>query len=201
MDDYFSKGKSGRRGVGFILVLAFHGLLIWGLMNGLARTIVEKVKEPFEVAEIDEPPPPEDDTPPPPPPPTVEPPPFVPPPDFDIAISTAPSDTQITQTTTKPPPSGPTVGVRPDPKHPPTKPDYPPSAKRLEQEGVVGLLLLVGPDGRVIEAQVEKSSGFPALDAAATKEAKRWRFLPAQQEGKPIQAWHRVNLRFRLEDA
>lgn len=202
MDDYFSKGKSSRRGFGFILVLAFHALLIWGLMSGLARTVVDKIKEPFDVAEIDEPPPPEEEIEPPPPPPTVEPPPFVPPPEFDIAISSAPSETAITEATSeKPPPPGPTVPVRPDPRRPVTQPEYPPSAKRLEQEGVVGLLLLVGADGRVQEVQVETSSGFPALDNAAAREARSWRFLPAQDAGKPIAAWHRLKVRFRLEDA
>ncbi len=199
MDDYFNQGKSTRRTIGFVMVLAFHLLLIWGLMNGLTQKIVDVV-ESFDIAEIDEPPPPEEEVIPPPPPDIVEPPPFVPLP--DIVISTAPaSETAIRDTTQVIAPKGPTVGVRQDPKRPVSQPDYPPSSKRLEQEGVVGLLLYVGPDGRVIETRLDKSSGFPALDNAAVKESARWRFLPAQDEGKPVAAWYRISVRFRIEDA
>lgn len=201
MTDYLSQGRSGRQGVGFFVVVAIHIFLIWGLMSGLATKIVSQVTEPFKVEKIDEPPPPPEDTPPPPPPDLVDPPPFVPPPDFQFDAPATTSTNTITQTTQEVRPAGPTVPVRGDPKHPPTRPEYPPSAKRLEQEGVVGLLLYVCEDGRVKEAQVEKSSGFPALDASALREARSYRFLPAQDKGKAVCAWHRINIRFRLEDA
>lgn len=199
MDDYFERGRSSRQTIGFFVVLALHGLMIWGLMSGL----VQKVTEEFiaELKPVSEPPPPPDaEIPPPPPPDIIKPPPFVPPPDFEISTE-APSETAIRDVTSKPPPAGPTIGVRQDPKHPPSKPDYPASAKRLEQEGPVGLLIYVGADGRVIEVQVEKSSGYPALDASAVREAKTWRLLPAQTEGKPVAAWYRAVVKFRLEDA
>ena len=201
MDDYLGQGKTGRRGVGFILVLLFHAVLVWGLMSGLAQKIVTQVTEPFKVEEVSEPPPPPEDEPPPPPPDLQDPPPFVPPPDFTVDAPVQQSQNAITETTTRVVPKGPTVPVRIDPRRPPTQPEYPASAKRLEQEGVVGLLLFVGPDGRVTEVQVEKSSGYPALDQAAAAEARRWRFLPAQNEGQPVGAWHRISVRFRLEDA
>ncbi len=199
MGDYFERGRSGRQTIGFVLVLAFHGLMIWGLMSGLVQKVASEVIA--DIIPVSEPPPPPDeDIPPPPPPDILKPPPFVPPPDF--AIDTAPvSEAAITDTTAEVRPAGPTRGVRADPKRPPTKPDYPASSKRLEQEGVVGLLLYVGADGRVIEGKIEKSSGFPALDNAALKEARTYRFLPAEDKGVPIAAWHRINLRFRLEDA
>ncbi|MBY0422684.1 MAG: TonB family protein [Parvularculaceae bacterium] len=182
-------------------MLLFHAVLVWGLMSGLAQKIVTQVTEPFKVEEVSEPPPPDENEPPPPPPPTQEPPPYVPPPDFTVDAPAAQSERAITESTTKVTPKGPTVPVRIDPRRPPSQPDYPPSAKRLEQEGVVGLLLYVGADGRVEQVQVEKSSGFPALDAAAAAEARKWRFLPAQNEGQPVAAWHRISVRFRLEDA
>lgn len=200
MDDYLSQGKTGRRGVGFILVLLFHVVLIYGLMTGLAQKIVTSVTEPFKVEQIDTPPPPPDELPPP-PPPTTEPPPFVPPPDFVVDAPAQQSQNAITQTTTQVTPPRPDRGVRQDPRHPVTQPDYPASSKRLEQEGVVGLLLYVGPDGRVQQVQVEKSSGYPALDQAAANEARRWRFIPAEKGGQPVADWYRISVRFRLEDA
>ena len=47
------------------------------------------------------------------------------------------------------------------------RPEYPAASRRLEEEGVVQLKFLVGTDGKVIESQVEKSSGFRRLDEAA----------------------------------
>lgn len=198
-DDYLSQGNSGRRGVGFIIVLAVHALLIWGLMNGLASKIVQVVQEPFKVEKVNEPPPPQEDTPPPPPPET-DPPPYVPPPDFTFDAPAAAAPTAITTSNTPAPPR-PTLGVRNDPRHPFTKPDYPPSAKRLEQQGPVGLLLYVCEDGRVREAKVEKSSGYPVLDESARREALTYRFLPAEREGQKICDWKRITITFRLEDA
>jgi outer membrane biosynthesis protein TonB len=46
-------------------------------------------------------------------------------------------------------------------------PEYPSASKRLEEEGVVRLKLLVSVDGDVTESLVEKSSGFNRLDEAS----------------------------------
>ncbi|WP_233633200.1 energy transducer TonB [Burkholderia seminalis] len=47
------------------------------------------------------------------------------------------------------------------------QPDYPPKARRLEQQGTVVVKLNIGVDGAVKTARVAKSSGYPLLDAAA----------------------------------
>lgn len=201
MDDYLSSGSTGRRGTGLVIVVAIHLLLIYGLTSGLAKKIVTQVIEPFKVEKVDEPPPPPEKAPPPPPPDLANIKPFVPPPDFVIQTPQVTNNNAISDTTTKVQPKLPSVGVRQDSRHPITQPEYPPSSKRLGQEGVVGLLLYIGPDGRVQTVQVEKSSGFAALDAAAEREAHRWRFIPAQDEGKPVAAYYRISVRFRLEDA
>lgn len=90
--------------------------------------------------------------------------------------------------------------VRPDPNCPPTRPDYPATARMHEHVGVVGLLLFVDTDGRPDMVVVEKSSGFLELDESALQRARAWRFLPARQNGEALGAWHRINIRFRLED-
>jgi TonB family protein len=47
---------------------------------------------------------------------------------------------------------------------------------------------------------VEKTSGFLELDESALQKSRVWRFLPARQNGDAVGAWHRINVRFRLED-
>lgn len=94
------------------------------------------------------------------------------------------------------------VDVRVDPAHPLTQPEYPAASVRLEEQGVVVLEINVAPDGRVLEARVQQSSGHPRLDAAAVREAlRRWRLLPARENGQPVTAWFRGRVSFRLQDA
>jgi TonB family protein len=90
--------------------------------------------------------------------------------------------------------------VRPDPSCPPTRPDYPATARINEHVGVVGLLIFVETDGRPRMIIVEKTSGFLELDESALQKSRVWRFLPARQNGDAVGAWHRINVRFRLED-
>jgi TonB family protein len=59
--------------------------------------------------------------------------------------------------------------------------DYPPSALRLKQEGLVRFRLDVGPNGRVIGCMIRASSGSPALDAATCRILRsRSRFTPGR---------------------
>ena len=90
-----------KHAIGIAFVVLFHVVLIYALLTGLGRAIVEVVKKPLSATIIEElklPPPP-----PPPPKKIVEqqkPQPqetFVPPPDVPVAVSTAPT---ITATTT-----------------------------------------------------------------------------------------------------
>jgi protein TonB len=151
--------------------------------------------------------------PPPPPPPKIEtPPPFVPPPEVAIDIPMdAPPATAITQTTNVKPvqqapiapkaPAVPKTSPKVDPRRPPTKPDYPASSRRAGEAGTVVLDLYILPNGRVGDARVQKSSGFPRLDEAAVREAKRsWRFVPGTESGKPVAMWHSTKVTFNLTD-
>jgi len=79
-------------------------------------------------------------------------------------------------------------------------PDYPPSARRQGIEGTVRVRVLVGPDGRVIQALVVKTSGDDSLDAAALKAVADWRFEPAQLDGEAVRAWASVPIAFKLID-
>jgi protein TonB len=79
------------------------------------------------------------------------------------------------------------------------KPEYPSASRRLEEEGTVFLRFLVGADGKVIQSEVEKSSGYKRLDEAARAGLSRCQFKPATVDGKPEQAWASMKYTWRLE--
>ena len=200
-----------RRTLVFLVIVLLHVGMVWALNSGLSQRVVQVVLGPIETRMIDEAP--KVDEPPPPPPPKIEtPPPFVPPPEvaIDIPMDVAPA-TAITQTTTTKPvaqppiqpkaPAVPSTAPKVDPRRPPTKPDYPASSRRAGEAGTVVLDLYILPNGRVGDAKVQKSSGFPRLDEAAVKEAKRsWRFVPGTENGKPVAMWHSTKVTFNLTD-
>ena len=67
--------------------------------------------------------------------------------------------------------------------------------------GVVELELRIGVDGRVRDARVLRSSGYPRLDRAAVAEATRnWRLRPATFDGEPIEGVYRIKVTFRLDE-
>ncbi|HKQ83585.1 MAG TPA: energy transducer TonB [Steroidobacteraceae bacterium] len=198
-----------RRGLVFLVIVAVHVGFFWALNSGLSHKMVQKVFGPLVTDIIEEEKVQEEEEPPPPPPKIETPPPYVPPPEVAIEMPTeAPPATAITTTTTQrpvapPPPVAKPPGVKPriDPKRPPSQPEYPPTSRRLGEQGTVTLEILVLENGRIGEAKVAKSSGFPRLDEAAVREVKRtWRLIPGTEGGKPVQMWHQINVTFRLTD-
>jgi protein TonB len=81
-----------------------------------------------------------------------------------------------------------------------TKPDYPKSALRNGDSGVVTLALLIGTDGRVADSKVEKSSGFRDLDRAAQVGLGLCRFKPGTMDGVPQQSWTRMQYVWNLDE-
>lgn len=77
-------------------------------------------------------------------------------------------------------------------------PDYPAISRRLGEQGVVVLRVLITPDGRASEVQLVKSSGSGRLDGAAIETVKQWRFVPAVRGGRPVPAWYEWRWEFRL---
>jgi protein TonB len=66
-------------------------------------------------------------------------------------------------------------------------------------EGTVILQVLVGSDGRALEVRVHQGSGHRLLDDAARRQVLRhWRFRPAMQDGRAVQAIGLVPVEFRL---
>lgn len=77
-------------------------------------------------------------------------------------------------------------------------PDYPIQARRLGEQGVVVLRVLITPDGRASEIQLAQTSGSTRLDRAAIDAVREWRFMPALRGGRPVSAWYEWRWEFRL---
>jgi len=199
-----------QRGLVFGLILLLHLAFFYALNSGLANVIVDKVMGPIETRIIDEAP--TEEAEPPPPPPQIEKiPPFVPPPDINVAapVETAAPVNTITTTNVRPveapPAAAPVADVivlpKSNPRRPLTQPDYPPASKRLGEAGTVLLNVYVLEDGKVGDATVQKSSGFPRLDEAAVREVKRsWRLVPGTKNGKPAAMYGQFAVTFKLTD-
>lgn len=88
-------------------------------------------------------------------------------------------------------PPRPTASFTPRAARPLTEPgrwvsdaDYPANALRKGEQGVTRFTVTIGPDGRVRDCTVTRSSGSPELDAATcAKVSQRARFDPASDEG------------------
>lgn len=81
------------------------------------------------------------------------------------------------------------------------KPPYPSRSRDLGEEGTVIIVVVVGTDGTVNEAQISKSSGYALLDGSALATVKeKWRFKPGTRGDKPVDSRVRVPIRFRIRD-
>ncbi len=78
-------------------------------------------------------------------------------------------------------------------------PPYPETARRRGWEGKVLLKVDVSDTGRVLDVEVEESSGYDSLDAAARNAVYRWRFSPGRQNGRKVPAQVLVPIHFKLK--
>lgn len=79
------------------------------------------------------------------------------------------------------------------------KPAYPSASRSMEEEGTVALRFLVGVDGKIVQSEIEKSSGYKRLDEAARAGLSKCQFKPATVDGKPEQAWTTIRYVWRLD--
>ena len=206
---YAHPRSSSRRVAGIIATIVLHIVLIYALLHGLARKIVEVVTPPLETKIIEEIKPPQPEKPPPPPPKLeTPPPPFIPPPEVNIQMPVQQAPT-ITATTTPPPPAP--VAIAPTPQRQPVrtapvvqaasceKPEYPPASRRANETGTVLLQFLIDVNGKVIDSKVERSSGYRRLDDAARAGLELCKFRPATVDGQATRAWARIEYVWTLE--
>lgn len=218
MQDYAHQQRQPQRhALGIALVLALHLLLFWVIQSGLSREVTKKIQVVADVLLLsqDKPPPPAL---PPPPPKTVPSPPRMAPaaqvPAVEVPVTVTPSAHAVTVAPMAAAPAAPAVTAAPSapaPRSEPVrtaavvnsaqceKPEYPSASRRMEEEGTVHLRFLVGVDGKVIQAEIEKSSGYKRLDEAARAGLARCQFRPATLDGKPEQSWASMRYTWRLE--
>jgi len=211
--------------VGLGVVIVMHILLGWALVSGLARKVVEVIKNPIETKIIEEvkplPPPPENL----PPPPKLAPPPpsFVPPPEVVVNPPPAPAPT-ITTTTVAPPPAPVTIAPAPAPAPPapapaqapprlaqgdarscaPTGDDYPPAAVRAEATGTTVIRFTVDATGKLASADVVRSAGptreHRMLDRVAVTKLSECKFSPGRDaEGRAIGGSFNIEYVWKLQ--
>ena len=202
-------------------VVVLHAVLLWAIQAGLHRTVAQKLPTVVQAILLEEkrpepppPPPPAPKPPPVTPPANVPPPAYVPPAEVPAPVAPAKAIAAVSSSPAPPNPA-PVVAVPPSAPAPAAappartvagvnmaqcdKPEYPSASKRLEEEGTVALRFLVGVDGKVIQSDIEKSSGYKRLDEAARAGLSRCQFRPATVDGKPEQSWTTIRYVWRLE--
>lgn len=80
------------------------------------------------------------------------------------------------------------------------KPDYPDVARERNQQGSVQMRLEINANGEVTSVTVTQSSGHAALDEAAQRAAKRWKYQPARHGETPVACSITRTLKWTLED-
>jgi protein TonB len=199
-----------RRAAVFVLIVGIHGFLAWALATGLARRMVEAIAPPIQTDIVEEVQ--KHDEPPPPPPPQMEHPPVeVPPPEVTIDLPVETQSTAITDVTDKhivappPPPPPPKavnrVGAKPGKGFPNSEDYYPPSSKRLGEEGSVTVHACVDGKGKLTEEPtVAQTSGNARLDEGAVKLAKAGsgHYTPGTEDGQPVTSCLNFKVKFEL---
>lgn len=197
---------SSPRGLMLAVIVLLHVAFFWSLNNGLSRSVMAFVPARIQTSFIDDPakplpaPPPQPDfqrqfTPSLP----TEAPPLVG--EFmegTNAIHLDPVDATPPQPVNDAPAKAVIVQPQVDAKRGLTEPAYPAQDVRLGNEGTVMLSVYVLANGAVGEVRLLQSSGFPRLDDSAVTEARRWRFTPGTEDGKPAAMWKQLPITFRL---
>lgn len=213
---YADQQMSGNKITALIVVAILHVAVGYALVTGLAQEAFKKVKEVTSAVNIEEEKPPEEPPPPPPPKENTPPPPIVAPPPPISFNAPAPQVQTVNEAPPIPAPPAPVALPAPPAAPPPprfqpkgaapkgnpgswaTSNDYPSRALREEREGTTGFRVTVGPDGKVTDCQITRSSGSPDLDEATCSNVRRRaRFTPATDgEGQPTTGSYSNSIRW-----
>jgi len=79
------------------------------------------------------------------------------------------------------------------------QPTYPKQALDKKVSGRVLLKVLLGTDGRVKDAHVIESVPTGVFDQAALDYARKGRFPPVLEDGKPVEAWGRLPFTYNVD--
>ena len=78
------------------------------------------------------------------------------------------------------------------------KPEYPSIAMQAGVEGRVTVHVLIGKEGRVLDAVLARNIQVPMLNEAALTAARQWVFTPGFANGHPVACWTAIPFHFRL---
>lgn len=56
-------------------------------------------------------------------------------------------------------------------------------SEKMGEAGRVHIYVVIGADGELLDAKIDKSSGYPRLDNSALEAVRTWRFKPGMVEG------------------
>lgn len=188
---------TSRGGIG-VAIIGVHVVLIYGLcVWSPIRAVFNQA--PLEANIIDMPTEEVEATPPPPPEvvkvelPTMD------PPVISIAEEPPPNAITIVKVEDKAPPqptqAAPRVVTDVAYLEPPA-PKYPPESRRSGEQGLVILRVLINEIGRAARIEIEQSSGFARLDAAARAAVERAVFKPYVENGVPRMALATIPIDF-----
>ena len=195
----YAQTSSRPRANAIALVVLIHALIAYGLISGLAYTVVETVTEDLKTFDVVEPPPP-----------APEP---VPEPEQAASenptpVETSPSPVPTTanplsraQTQGRTAPAGAAASaatlLRGSFNN---DSDYPSAALRAEEQGTVRVTFTVGTDGRVSNCSVVQSSGSRSLDSTTCRIfERRFRYSPARDaSGNAVPTTQNQSVTWRL---
>jgi protein TonB len=77
-------------------------------------------------------------------------------------------------------------------------PRYPPQSRKLREQGLVMLRVLIDEKGNACSIEIESSSGYARLDHAAREAVARAAFRPYVEDGEPRRAVVLIPIEFYL---
>jgi periplasmic protein TonB len=206
--------KSTGRLISLGAVVMLHVALIYALVNGLGKTIVEAIQVPIETRIVPDSGSPPDDVAPPPPPPVLAapPPPAIALPDIMIE-QPPPSPPPPVQQTTPPPVARPHPVAAPHPPRPAVpdspvsasaisrgQPAYPPRMLEQDREGRVDVVCDIDVQGVPRNCSVTNVVGGQDFVASALEWLRTTaRYKPQIRNGVPVATpRHALNVKFRI---
>jgi periplasmic protein TonB len=79
------------------------------------------------------------------------------------------------------------------------QPRYPAGLLSKNIEGTAVIKILIGADGLVRQANVISATHEDFGTAAVEQALKSWRFKPATRDGKPVEDWQTLTIRFNID--
>ncbi len=80
-----------------------------------------------------------------------------------------------------------------------TMPDYPIKSVEEAEQGIVAARMYISANGRVEKVEIDKSSGFDALDRSTIAALENWIFDPSVYQKYPTSSWLKIDVRFTLK--